>query len=62
MAVPLHGCLPRSNCGKASRPTEAELFIYPGDQHLLADSSLAACDPVASALLIERVQSFLAAA
>jgi len=40
----------------------AELFVYPGDQHLFADSSLDAYDPEASALLMERVQAFLAAA
>ena len=38
----------------------AELFIYPGDQHLFADSSLAAYDTKASALLMERVKGFLA--
>jgi dienelactone hydrolase len=38
----------------------AELFVYPGDQHLFADSSLDAYDPEASALLMERVQAFLA--
>ena len=38
----------------------AELFVYPGDQHLFADSSLPAYDPDASALLNERVQGFLA--
>ena len=38
----------------------AELFVYPGDQHLFADSSLAAYDPKAAALLMERVQAFLA--
>lgn len=40
----------------------AELFLYPGDQHLFADSSLAAYDPEAAALLIQRVQAFLASA
>lgn len=39
----------------------AELFLYPGDQHLFADSSLDAYDPEASALLMERVRAFLAA-
>ncbi len=39
----------------------AELFLYPGDQHLFADSSLDAYDPEASRLLMERVQGFLAA-
>ncbi|WP_338748029.1 dienelactone hydrolase family protein [Janibacter alittae] len=42
-----------------SSPT-AELFTYPGDQHLFADSSLDAHDPEAAALLMERVQAFLA--
>ncbi|NES17069.1 MULTISPECIES: dienelactone hydrolase family protein [Micromonospora] len=39
----------------------AELFVYPGDQHLFADSSLDAYDPEASALLMARVRAFLAA-
>jgi dienelactone hydrolase len=38
----------------------AELFVYPGDQHLFADSSLDAYDPEASALLLDRVRGFLA--
>ncbi len=38
----------------------AELFIYPGDQHLFADSSLEAYDADAAALLMERVRAFLA--
>jgi dienelactone hydrolase len=38
----------------------AELFLYPGDQHLFADSSLDAYDPEASALLMERTKAFLA--
>jgi dienelactone hydrolase len=38
----------------------AELFLYPGDQHLFADSSLDAYDPEASSLLMERVRAFLA--
>ena len=42
-----------------SAPT-AELFVYPGDQHLFADSSLDSYDPEASALLRERVHAFLA--
>lgn len=37
----------------------AELFLYPGDRHLFADSSLASYDPNASTLLIERVLRFL---
>lgn len=38
----------------------AELFVYPGDEHLFADSSLDAYDPDAAALLLERVRAFLA--
>jgi dienelactone hydrolase len=37
----------------------AELFLYPGEEHLFADSSLPAYDPAAAALLIERVVAFL---
>jgi dienelactone hydrolase len=40
----------------------AELFLYPGDQHLFADSSLPAYDAAAAALLTERVLAFLDAA
>lgn len=39
---------------------EAELFMYPGDQHLFADSSLSSYDEEAAALLTERVLAFLA--
>ena len=38
---------------------EAELFLYPGDQHLFADESLPSYDPDAAALLRERVLAFL---
>jgi dienelactone hydrolase len=38
---------------------EAELFLYPGDEHLFADSSLPAYDAAAAALLLERVLRFL---
>ena len=37
----------------------AELFLYPGEEHLFADSSLPAYDAVAAALLMERVLGFL---
>ncbi len=37
----------------------AELFLYPGDQHLFADSSLPSYDGAAAALLTERVLRFL---
>jgi dienelactone hydrolase len=43
----------------AGSTAAAELFVYPGDQHLFADSSLDAYDPEASALLMERVRAFL---
>jgi len=39
----------------------AELFLYPGDQHLFADASLPAYDEKAAALLTERVLAFLGA-
>jgi dienelactone hydrolase len=39
----------------------AELFLYPGDEHLFADSSLPAYDVAAAALLTERVLTFLRA-
>jgi len=38
----------------------AELFLYQGEEHLFADSSLPAYDPAAAALLTERVLAFLA--
>ena len=37
----------------------AELFLYPGEEHLFADSSLPAYDAAAAALLTERVVEFL---
>jgi dienelactone hydrolase len=39
---------------------DAELFLYPGDQHYFADSSLPSYDAGAAALLRERVLEFLA--
>lgn len=39
---------------------QAELFLYPGEQHLFADSTLASFDPDATALLHRRVLEFLA--
>ncbi|MGB9376366.1 MAG: dienelactone hydrolase family protein [Mycobacteriales bacterium] len=44
----------------ASTPA-AELFLYPGHEHLFADNSLPAYDEQATALLTERVLAFLAA-
>ena len=38
---------------------DAELFLYPGDQHYFADSSLPSYDPEATALLTRRVLDFL---
>jgi dienelactone hydrolase len=39
---------------------DAELFLYPGDQHYFADSTLPSYDPEAAALLTGRVLDFLA--
>ena len=39
---------------------DAELFLYPGDQHYFADSSLPSYDREATALLMARVLEFLA--
>lgn len=39
---------------------DAELFLYPGDQHYFADSSLPSYDPQATALLTQRAIDFLA--
>jgi dienelactone hydrolase len=38
---------------------DAELFLYPGDQHYFADSSLPSYDAEATALLMRRVLAFL---
>src|SRR5687768_14073023 len=38
---------------------DAELFLYPGDQHYFADSSLPSYDAEATALLTKRVLAFL---
>ena len=40
---------------------QGELFLYPGDQHYFADSSLPSYDAEATALLTERVLEFLRA-
>lgn len=37
----------------------ADLFLYPGDQHLFADSSLPSYDPDATRLLLNRVLEIL---
>lgn len=42
----------------ASTPL-AELFVYDGDQHLFADSSLPGYRPTAAELLVERALAFL---
>lgn len=39
--------------------SDAELFLYPGDQHYFADSSLPSYDAGATALLTQRVLTFL---
>jgi len=45
----------------AASAEQAELYLYPGAQHLFADASLAAYDPGAAELLRQRVLDFLAA-
>jgi dienelactone hydrolase len=40
-------------------PQLAELFVYPGDQHLFTDSSLPSYDEGATALALQRSLSFL---
>jgi dienelactone hydrolase len=40
-------------------PELAELFVYPGDRHLFADSSLPSYDAEAAALLLQRSREFL---
>jgi dienelactone hydrolase len=37
----------------------AELFVYPGTEHLFADSSLPAYDKAAASLMMDRVLNFL---
>jgi dienelactone hydrolase len=43
----------------AATVPDAELFLYPGDQHYFADSSLPSYDPAAAELLMRRVLEFL---
>ena len=40
-------------------PDLAELFLYPGDRHLFADSSLPSYDADAAALVVRRSREFL---
>ncbi len=40
-------------------PELAELFVYPGDQHLFTDSSLPSYDADAAALVVRRSREFL---
>jgi dienelactone hydrolase len=42
-----------------AKAEDAELFLYPGDQHYFADSSLPSYDADATALLTRRVLAFL---
>jgi dienelactone hydrolase len=45
--------------GLAETIESAELFLYPGDQHLFADNSLSDYDESAATLLRQRVLRFL---
>jgi len=49
----------RAGCEIVATADDAELFLYPGDQHYFADSSLPSYDPEATALLKRRVLNFL---
>jgi len=40
-------------------PELAELFVYPGDRHLFADSSLPSYDADAAAMVVQRSREFL---
>ena len=40
-------------------PELGELFVYPGDQHLFADSALPSYDAEAAALVVQRSREFL---
>ena len=40
-------------------PDRAELFVYPGDEHLFVDSSLPSYDADAAALVVQRTLHFL---
>jgi len=42
-----------------ARAEDAKLFLYPGNQHYFADSSLPSYDADATALLTSRVLEFL---
>jgi dienelactone hydrolase len=45
--------------GLIAEADDGELFLYPGDQHYFADSSLPSFDPDATELLLGRVLAFL---
>lgn len=44
----------------AATAPHGELFLYPGAEHLFADSSTTDYDPDAAALMEERITAFLA--
>jgi dienelactone hydrolase len=46
-------------CAIVESTENAELFLYPGDQHYFADSSLPSYDQSAAKLLTQRVLAFL---
>ncbi len=43
----------------AASTEQAQLFLYPGNEHLFTDSSLPSYEPAAAELLMQRVLSFL---
>ena len=54
------GRRPRRARALVDSAPNAELFLYPGDQHLFTDRSLPSFDEQATALLTERELGFLA--
>jgi dienelactone hydrolase len=53
------GATPTSRGSWLNEIETAEVFLYPGDRHLFADSSRGDYDEEAAALLKERVLAFL---
>ncbi|TFC81071.1 hypothetical protein E3T26_00840 [Cryobacterium sp. TMT1-21] len=58
-ADPVSGAIGRVARAIVASAPQAELFLYPGDQHYFADSSLPSYDAGAAELLLERVIGFL---
>jgi dienelactone hydrolase len=50
----------RALVATAGESARAELFVYPGDQHLFSDNTLPSFDAAATATMLDRVSQFLA--